>query len=58
MKGSGKYFDALTGKTIDDARVFENKPNDIDIKPGCFTLYEQVPTYHLGKPDFDIKFTD
>lgn len=20
-----------------------------EIKPGCFTLYEQVPTYHIGQ---------
>lgn len=39
-------------KIIDDwckAYMAELYESGIEIKPGCFTLCEQVPTYHKGK---------
>lgn len=39
-------------KIIDDwckAYLAELYEKDIEIKPGCFTLCEQVATYHKGK---------
>lgn len=39
-------------KIIDDwckAYLAQLYQEGIDIKPGCFTLCEQVPTFHLGE---------